>query len=180
MSEKVLVIDGSTRKDGNTAALLRALVKGEACVTAGRLSGIAPCVNCGGCRGTNVCVYKDGMEPVYAAAETARFAVLASPVYFGNVTGFVLDVLSRFTRYMVDVYGRLPRVGPVKEGAVILTAGGYGNPETAEKTARMLMKFLHVENPVCITSYHTDTVPAERDAAALSAAADLRKRWFGS
>ena len=177
----LLILNGALRGDGNTAALLNMLVGGnqQDCVTAEPGHKIAACRNCGYCKRADICAVSDGMEAVYRAAETAGRVVIASPVYFGSLTGFLSDVFSRFQRYFKDGYGNLPRVGSKKEGAVILTAGGYGRTESAERSAALLMKLLNVETPVFITSYKTDTVPACKDTAAVAQIAALRERWFG-
>ena len=140
---------------------------------------VSPCRNCGHCKTADGCALLDGMEQVYRAAESAKRVIIASPVYFGSLTGRLLDMMSRFQRYFKEGYARLPRVGPKKEGAVILTAGGYGGTENAERQARIFMKMLNVENPVFITSYQTDTVRAEDDMKATGEIERLRKEWFG-
>jgi len=144
-------------------------------------TSISPCRNCGHCSTTGECAVDDGMQEVYRAAESASRVALASPVYFGSLTGGLLDIMSRFQRYFKEGRnGVLPRVGPQKSGAVILTAGGSGGcgAENAERQARIFMKLLNVAEPVFITSYQTDTVSAIEDREAVGKAAELREKWL--
>lgn len=181
MSPDVLVLSGVLRGGGNTAALLNMLIAGRTDILKIEKSGgkISPCVNCGSCKQDNLCAVSDGMEQIYRAAGSSGKVIIASPIYFGNLTGFLLDIMSRFQRYFKDGYGGLPRVGPKKEGAIILTAGGYGETAHAEKTARIFMKMLNVENPVLITSDQTDALSASDDKIALGKIAELRRGWWG-
>ena len=175
------MLNGVLRSGGNTETLLNMLIGQnlQYCSVVRRSDQISPCLNCGGCKTTDACTITDSMEVVYCAAETAEFVVLASPVYFGNLTGFLSDILSRFQRYCKVGSNRLPRIGQKKSGAVILTAGGLGAAEGAERSAILLMKLLNVENPVLITSYQTDILHAGQDEQAVKKIAALKKQWFG-
>jgi len=119
------------------------------------------------------------MQEIYRVAETARRVIIASPIYFGSLTGDLLNIMSRFQRYFKSRYAQLPRIGSKKVGAVILTAGGSGRVENAEYQARVLLKMLNVAEPVFITSYQTDKVPATEDGEAVKKVEELRKKWFG-
>ena len=176
-----MVLSGVLRGQGNTDALLSRLLHGKKSDCLWLAFGgdtVSPCVNCKACKTQSVCRIADGMQKVYSAAQSAKYVVLASPVYFGNLTGFLLDVLSRFQCCFKDGYRTAPIIGPKKEGAVILTAGGYGETAFAEKQARLMLKMLNVENPTMITSYQTDTVSAISDTGALNKIDALRRRWF--
>jgi multimeric flavodoxin WrbA len=89
---KVLAFNGSPRHGGNTQVLLSAVAKGAA--SAGgeieiiRLAdlNISPCLSCGGCDKTGVCVVKDDMGLLYEKMDGARRIILASPIYFYSIT----------------------------------------------------------------------------------------------
>ncbi|MFH1217566.1 MAG: flavodoxin family protein [Pseudomonadota bacterium] len=89
---KVIAFNGSPRKKGNTEVLLTALARGVE--SAGgemeiiRLAdlAIAPCISCGGCDKTGICVVKDDMGLMYEKIDQARRIILASPIYFYGVT----------------------------------------------------------------------------------------------
>jgi len=108
------------------------------------------------------------MQLIYDATDTADFVVLASPVIFGNLTGKIIDILSRLQCYFKGDFATLPKIGKKKKGAIILTAGGSSKIEIqhAIKTAEILLKIFNVENPVIVTSLNTDKVPAQEDIEA--------------
>ena len=103
MGKNVLVLNGSPRRNGNTAALVDAFVEGAA--QAGHdvvrfdvaLMDIAPCRGClgGGADADSPCVQKDDMDAVYAAYRAADVVVLASPMYCWSVTAQEKAVLDR-------------------------------------------------------------------------------------
>lgn len=95
MSRNILILNGSPRAKGNTKALIEAFEKGAA--EAGRhverfdlqTMNIHGCLGC--CRGgkdpASPCVQKDDMEKIYPAYQAADVVVLASPMYYWNITG---------------------------------------------------------------------------------------------
>lgn len=90
---KVLGIIGSPRKGSNSGALAEQVIGGAAskwaqaeCVTLSDLS-IAPCKACAACKQTGgKCVQKDDMVGLVEKMKTADAFVLATPVYYGDVT----------------------------------------------------------------------------------------------
>jgi len=90
---KILGIIGSPRKGGNSAILVEQVVNGGAgkwaqaeCVTLSDLS-IAPCTACGACKQSGgVCVQKDDMIGLVEKMKAADALILATPVYYGDVT----------------------------------------------------------------------------------------------
>ena len=84
----ILFINGSPHKDGNTAALAAALLKGKAYRT---LNLTDYCI---GSYGQNL--PDDQLQEVIAAMEQAELIVIGSPVYWHNICGSVRNVLDRF------------------------------------------------------------------------------------
>ena len=94
MSVKMIIVNGSPRKKGNTAALVEQLTAGA--VAAGAqvesyyLHGmeIAPCDGCDGCRTEAYagCIVEDDMQEIYPRLEEADALVIASPVYWFTVS----------------------------------------------------------------------------------------------
>lgn len=89
---KILALFCSPRREGNTELLLDELLKGASVegadaekVDACRLQ-IAPCSGCGTCETTGKCSIEDQMQGVYDQIDVADAIVLASPIYFYNVT----------------------------------------------------------------------------------------------
>ncbi len=102
---KVTAIIGSPRKTGNTAALIRALLKGadeEHAETAIHYLGektINGCTGCYSCRDTNKCVIDDDMIDIYRDIDNADALVFASPIYYYTVTGQFKTFLDRTFPY---------------------------------------------------------------------------------
>ena len=90
----VLILNGSPRKNGSTASLVKAFTEGA------KISGnevreayihgmdIRPCLGCDACMKTHAgCAQKDaGMAQIYADLSWCDVIVFASPVYFGYLT----------------------------------------------------------------------------------------------
>ncbi len=103
---KVVAFNGSPRKNGNTAALLRRCldaveregVETEFIQLGG--SGIQPCRGCNMCRQNDreECVIKnDSLNAWYAGMKEADGIILASPTYIWGVTGEMKMFLDRAT-----------------------------------------------------------------------------------
>lgn len=172
MAGKTLIINGSPREAGNTAALideLRRYLNGEVVEISAFRSGIAPCVDCRGCWKTARCVVHDGMQVIYD--DDFDCVVLASPVYYGTLPGQVLSLMSRLQPWhAAKFFLNRPLELRRKKAAVILTAGGKGNQAMTHHHIRALFRMLNAggfeEHMVC--SPNTDTHPACEDEAALA------------
>ena len=183
MKKKILIINGSPRVKGNTAALiarLRQNLDAEITELSAFRSAIAPCVDCRGCWETARCVVRDEMEVIYQDDFDA--VVVASPVYFGTLPGQMLSLMSRLQPWHAATYFlKQPLALRPKKAAVILTAGGKGNEGGTHHHLRALFKMLNAtgfeEHTVC--SGRTDTHPAEEDEKAL-AEVDKLAQWLMS
>ena len=100
----ILVLNGSPRLNGNTAAMVAAFAEGAAekghalTVIDVCKKHIAGCLGCEHChtKGHGACVQKDDMAEVYAALKEADMLVLASPIYYHNISGQLKCVIDRF------------------------------------------------------------------------------------
>lgn len=99
---KVLAINGSARKDGNTAIIINKVfeelnvagIETEMVQFAG--SVIEPCKACWACGGQNNCVHKKDMfHKVYEKMLEADGIILGSPVYSANVSANMQAFLER-------------------------------------------------------------------------------------
>ncbi|RJX29522.1 MAG: flavodoxin family protein [Desulfarculus sp.] len=115
--KQVLVLLGSPRKKGNSAALAAAIAEGAreagARVEAIFLHGkkIAPCKSCYACqkRNSRRCAIDDDMQPIYAKLKRADAWVLASPVYWFNMSAqmkTLMDRLFALKAYQIDPRGK--------------------------------------------------------------------------
>ena len=98
---KVLMINGSPRKDGNTARLLAEASKvfAEAGVevdlyTIGT-TDVRGCIACGGCATKGACVLGGDVPLLAEKLKEADGMIVASPVYYASPNGSVLSLLDR-------------------------------------------------------------------------------------
>ena len=101
---KIVVLQGSPRKNGNTQFLVEAFKEGAEqsghiveIINVGNMK-IVPCLACEYChtKGNGECVQKDEMQDVYKKLNDAEMIVFASAVYYFNFTGQLQNVISRF------------------------------------------------------------------------------------
>lgn len=181
MARKTLILNGSPRPNGNTAALiaqLRRHLEGEVIELSAFRSNIAPCVDCRRCWTTAKCVVKDEMQIIYD--DDFDNVVIASPVYYSTLPGSVLSVMSRLQPWhAAKFFLNAPLELRPKKSAAILTAGGKGNQENARHHLSAFFRMVGAEgfreHTVC--SPNTDTVPAWEDQAAMDGVAELA-RWL--
>jgi multimeric flavodoxin WrbA len=101
-SKKLLIINGSARSNGNTAAVLKklSLRLGTSlnCETISLADcRIGYCLGCHTCETTRKCVQRDDMDPLLSAMERADLILIASPSYWGYVTGQLKVFFDRST-----------------------------------------------------------------------------------
>ena len=99
---KVLMINGSPRKQSNTQIALDEMAKifdGEGIECDIVRVGTQPvrgCIACGGCAKRGKCVFDDDIVNELAQKfETADGLVVASPVYYGSANGTLVSLLDR-------------------------------------------------------------------------------------
>lgn len=99
---KVLLVNGSPKKDGNTATALAEVARElDACGIESEVfqlgaGPIRDCIGCGGCAGKGRCVFADDMvNDLIDAAEGADGFVFGSPVYYAHPSGRILSALDR-------------------------------------------------------------------------------------
>ena len=127
--KRIMILNGSPRKNGKTASLVRSFTEGA--LSSGNevkefyIDGMAikSCKGCDACmtNGGN-CVQKDDdMSLIYDCFEWCDVMVLASPMYWGTVTGQLKIVVDR----LFAAQHRTGAFGGAKKGFVMLmTARG--------------------------------------------------------
>lgn len=98
---KVLAINGSARRNGNTAILLEAAlaplreagIETETVALAGKRIG--PCRACWGCAGRRNCVQPDDFQAIFEKMTAADGLLFASPVYLANLSSSMQALLER-------------------------------------------------------------------------------------
>jgi len=115
------------------------------------------------------------MQMVYQHIRECDNIVIASPIYYSELTGKLLDLASRFQPFY---YARVirnedPGISP-KKGGIILTGGGDGSANRASVTAKILLRQLNVKSIFpTICSHNTNVIPAGRDEVAVDGVTGL-------
>ena len=97
----ILAVYGSPRKGGNTDRMLDAFLDGAMECGApiervyARDLHVAGCLGCGYCDRAGACIQKDDMTLLYESIENAERIVVASPIYFYNVTAQLKLIIDR-------------------------------------------------------------------------------------
>ena len=98
---KVLFINGSPRKGGNTSIAIDEMVKIfkeegiESQILEIGNKAIRGCIACNSCSKTGKCVFDDGVNEAAKIFEQADGLVLATPVYYASANGTIISFLDR-------------------------------------------------------------------------------------
>ena len=112
---KVLLINGSPRKGGNTSIALDEMVKVfeaegiEAEVMQIGNKAIRGCMACGACAKAGKCVFDDAVNEAAAKLKNADGLVVASPVYYASANGTLISFLDRL--FQSAKYDKTMKVG---------------------------------------------------------------------
>lgn len=182
---KTLIFDGSPHPKGDTATLIRAMTEtlsGEYnIIRAYDERNISPCMDCRYCWQHPVCSMQDGMTKVYRLIQESDAIVIASPLYYSELTGPLLGVLSRLQLfYCANRFQGIRLNEKEKRGGILLAGGGNGGPSNAIRTAKILLRAMGAQDIAEeVMSLRTDSMPAYQDEAALEAARELGRRLSG-
>jgi multimeric flavodoxin WrbA len=129
---RIMVLNGSPRKQGGTRAMVQAFTEGAR--SAGHTvdvfdvadMDIAGCRACESCHtsGDGTCAQKDDMQPIYEAWNDMDMLVLASPIYYGSISGQLACTLHR--TYALGIPRRCSKT------ALFLCSGASGVYQGAE------------------------------------------------
>ena len=135
MSKKIIILNGSPRKSGNTSALVSAFIEGakkkghivsEFFLDEMNIHGCKGCFG-GGKNPESPCVQKDDMDKIYPVYKGADVVVLATPLYYWSISGQLKCAFDRlFAVAECDANYR----NPVKDCALLMAAEGNGFEDT--------------------------------------------------
>ena len=161
---KLLVINGSPRKNGSDAAMVKKAV--EMAEKYGYESEILwaydldlnGCRACMACKKTGECVQKDGMNDVIAKIRDSDMILFATPVYFLAETGPIKTFIDRMYPMMRMNPDRTisHNVGKLKKASVIVTCGA---PDGNMVFANILTRFFNVLKMFGVTDVSGGIVP---------------------
>lgn len=180
---KTLIINGSPRMNGDTESLIALIVKsniGDCKVLNAYRCNISPCMDCRYCWENRGCAIRDEMQEIYDYIGVCDNILIASPIYFQELTGKILDVGSRLQTYFCARFFRQEEViKKTKKGAVILVGGGDGTMDKAYETACTLLHHMNCHNiHKLVSSHNTNKRPAIEDEQTLMGIQSI-VRFFG-
>lgn len=132
MAKKIVILNGSPRRNGNTSALVKEFTKGAE--SAGNTvteffldrMHIHGCKGCFGGHSSRECpcVQKDDMANIYPAVRDCDVIVLASPLYYWNMSGQLRTAIDRLFA-LEEGDGNFLR-GHGRACALLMAAEGHG------------------------------------------------------
>lgn len=126
MMKKILILEGSPRRNGNSAILSDEFPRGAeeagCSVEKNRVAGkkVAGCLGCNACyRNGGACVQKDVMAEIQEKMLEADVIALASPIYFYSMTARMKAVIDRTFAFYSQLDGFTCCTPNAKEGGVV-------------------------------------------------------------
>jgi len=123
MSKNIVVLSGSPRKEGNTERLVAVFIDGAKSADKNVIVFRTADMKIGGCTGCEhcikekgVCAQKDDMPTILEELKTADTLILASPVYYFDMTAQLKLAIDR-------TYALLSVGTPIKKAALLMTCG---------------------------------------------------------
>lgn len=162
---KVLILNGSPRKGGNTSIALDEMVRIfeadgiEAEVVQVGNKAVRGCIACGTCAEKGKCVFDDVVNELAPKFEAADGLVIASPVYYGSANATLIACLDRL--FYSTSFDKTMKVGA---SVVVARRGGLS------ATFDELNKYFLISNmPVAASQYWNSVHGREPGQAAQDA-----------
>ena len=162
---KVLILNGSPRKGGNTSIALDEMVRIfetdgiEAEVVQVGNKAVRGCIACGTCAEKGKCVFDDVVNELAPKFEAADGLVIASPVYYGSANATLIACLDRL--FYSTSFDKTMKVGA---SVVVARRGGLS------ATFDELNKYFLISNmPVASSQYWNSVHGREAGEAAQDA-----------
>ena len=130
--KKIVILNGSPRRNGNTSALIKAFTQGAESAGNTVTEFFLDSMEIHGCRGCFgrhssqecPCVQKDDMSQIYPAVKESDVVVLATPLYYWNMSGQIRTAIDRLFA-LEEGDGNLLR-GHERASALLMAAEGNG------------------------------------------------------
>lgn len=173
---KILLINGSPKKEGNTFIALSEVQKTletegieTELIHIGH-KAIHGCIACGKCRELGRCAFDDCVNEVAAKLNDADGIVIGSPVYYASPAGTLLSFLDR-------LFYSVPFDLSMKVGAAVAVARRGGTTATFD----VLNKYFTINNMPVVSSQYWNNVhgrvpgEAQQDAEGLQTMRQLAR-----
>ncbi len=138
---KVLGVSASPRPDGNTDTLVRRSLLGcrkhgaETKFVSLRDLEISPCAGHSNCKDTTKCAFSDDFLPLCAEFLSADAVILATPVYYWNMSAHLKTFIDRnYFNYTHDKHMQ------AKAAGIIIVAASSGFEETEQAVKSFLLR----------------------------------------
>lgn len=176
-----LIVSGSPRRNGDSMSLVNEMVKyidGNVKLIHAYYADIAPCNDCRYCWQNDGCAIEDEMQEVYELLAKVDNFIIASPLYFSELSGPLLSFASRLQcLYAQRVIRKKGDLGlREKNGVLVLAGGGDGRYGPAVDRVRILFRHTNTNLIGTVLSLKTNDLPAIRDLQALGEARRLAER----
>ncbi len=161
---RVVAVYGSPRRGGNTDVLLDTFLKGlnECSIFSKRKKmelivkklfvselHISPCRECRHCSIDGECIVDDDMQEVYPEIMNSNLLLIASPVFFTTVSGYLKAFIDRFQRFWALKYELNKRIITAEDKKGILFSCAGSRPENifdcTKKVMRALFDVLYIK-----------------------------------
>lgn len=171
---KTLVITGSPKKNSETEGLVNIFcsnIEGSVeYVSVFDYKEIHPCLDCNQCSEVAKCKQEDYFEEILTKIESVDCIVLASPMWFGTISGPMMSFLSRLNFLHQGYKIRKDKVHFWdKVGVFIMTTGAKW--ESMAKPVETYVEFLFKEMDAmmldCVYANKTDKLPAIKNRQAV-------------
>jgi len=157
---KITNVIGSPRSTGNSATIARLLL--DSLKTAGTQMrtfelnklNYRGCQGCMACKTTSdKCVVKDDLSEVLEEIQVSDVVIIASPVYFGDITAQTKGLIDRFFSYLKPDYRNNPNPGRLAPGKKLIFILPQGNPDQ-EAFADIITKYTPIFGRLGITDIY--------------------------
>lgn len=187
-SMKTIILVGSPKKNGQSMQLVNRFkrgINGEIeVINVFDYQPINPCLDCGHCKKNTSCKQNDGFEKIIEKLDMADCIVLASPMWFGNISGPMMSFMSRINVLANGYSVRKDREHKWnKIGILLMTTGAkwLGMSKSVEATVEFLFQEMDALMLDCIYANKTDKLPTNINKQAMlkcDRAAMLVNNWY--
>lgn len=171
---KTLIIVGSPNKKGKTMELVNSYIanlEGEIkIINVFDYKPLKPCLDCGYCKKKLACSQSDYFTDVIKDINESDCIIIASPMWFGNISGTLMSFMSRL-RVLENGYNtRLDLKHKFnKVGVLLLTSGAKWNgmSKSVEATVEFLFKEMDCLMMDAVYANNTDKISIQMNEQAL-------------
>lgn len=185
---KTLVFVGTPKRNGDSMALVNETLKyldGDVeIINVFDHLDKKPCMACGYCDKNPGCAIKDGFEKILQRIEEADAYIIASPMWFGNITGPMLSFFSRLQTISSGIiYRKDTKQTWTKAGIFLMPTGSrwHSMGKAVETTVEFVFDHLNAFALDFVYANYTNVLPAKDNEQAMykcKIAAERLNQWY--